>query len=68
MKYVNRRMRDNNLILRNALKKNKIYLWQLAEYLGISEITLCRKLRNELPTEKQNELAFIIQSMLVKNM
>lgn len=30
-----------------VMRDNKVPQWKVAEYLGISEITLCRKLRHE---------------------
>ena len=41
-------MKNNNKEIRGALKKYKIYNWQLASKLGIAESTLNRKMRFEL--------------------
>lgn len=49
-----------NLEIRERAKEKNVYLWQIAEYLGICEMTLTRKLRKELPeTEKQTILSVI---------
>ena len=43
-----------NLEIRRKLKETKVMQWQVADELGVSEMTLVRKLRYELPeAEKQ---------------
>lgn len=37
-----------NVLIREEAKKRNVKHWQIAEELGISEITFCRKLRHEL--------------------
>ena len=50
----------NNLELRTKARKNGVRLWEIADRLGISEPTITRKLRRELPAnEKQRILAII---------
>lgn len=50
----------NNLELRTKARKNGVRLWEIADRLGISEPTITRKLRRELPdNEKQRILAII---------
>lgn len=46
-----------------ALFKSKIPQWRLAEAMGISEFTLSRKLRHDLPEAEQKRLINIIKSM-----
>lgn len=55
-----------NMNVRNMLRIYGLYAYELAEFMGISEQTLCRKLRNELPKEQQGELIKNIRE-LVKN-
>lgn len=45
-----------NLEIRNSLKKQNIKHWELANKLGISEYTLVRKLRMELPKEDKKKI------------
>ena len=53
----------NNLIIRNALLKTGVRAWQLAaEILNISEPTLYRKLRQEIPEEEQKKIAAQIEA------
>lgn len=46
----------NNLIIRKAMFNANLKQWQLANILGLSEYTLCRKLRVELPEEEQERI------------
>ena len=47
----------NNMIIRAALFETGMKQWELAELLGCSEYTLCRKLRHEMDDAKQREIA-----------
>lgn len=49
-----------NQDIRSAAKLNNVCLWEIAEKLNISEPTMTRKLRRELPAaEKQKFLSII---------
>lgn len=50
-----------NLKIREALTQNNMKQWQLADCLGISEYTLCKKLRRELPDTEQDKMIAIIR-------
>ncbi len=52
-----------NAIVREELDTRRIKHWELARRLGISDNTLSRKLREELPQEEQEKLVQIIQQM-----
>lgn len=39
--------------LKRHAKKSRVAHWELAEFLGISELTLSRRLRHELPEEEK---------------
>ena len=49
-----------NLNIRNVLIQNNMKQWQLADHLGISEYTLCKKLRRELPEQEQKRIIEVI--------
>ena len=49
-----------NEMIRKALKDSGMKQWELAEMLGISEFTLSRKLRNELPQEEKDRILNLI--------
>lgn len=40
-----------NMEVRNAMKSHGVLQWQIADYLGISEATMCRKMRTELKSD-----------------
>lgn len=52
-----------NLEIREALRKKRMYHWELAELLGITEFTLSRKLRCELPEEEKNKILKLIEGV-----
>lgn len=45
-----------NVDIRNTAKKSGVFLYELAERLGISEPTMTRLLRKELNDNKKQEL------------
>ena len=50
----------NNLSVRQAAKTAKLPLWAIADAMNVSEATMTRMLRHELPeSEKQRILAII---------
>ena len=50
-----------NMSIRNALAERKMPLWQLAVLAGVSEPTIVRWMRTELPEERQKELIALIE-------
>lgn len=56
----------NNKKLRTYLAANMLKYWQLARIMGISEMTLTRKLRDELPEPEQDRICKLIDEY-VKN-
>lgn len=51
-----------NIEVRQKLLASGIKNYELAEMLGISEFTLSRKLRKELPQDEQQRIIDLIQS------
>lgn len=49
-----------NQTIRQAAKTSGVYLWQIAEKLGINDGNFSRKLRRELPAEEQDKILSII--------
>lgn len=49
-----------NIEIRNALKEKRMYNYELAELLGVTEWTLSRKLRKELPPDEKQKILEII--------
>lgn len=50
-----------NKEIRDAMKEKGITQWQLGELLGVSENTVNRKLRKELPDEEKQRILKIIR-------
>ena len=56
------RVSMNNLEIRQAMKERRMFNYELAELMGISEFTLSRKLRNELPQEEKERILNLIRN------
>ena len=52
--------------VRKAAKAAKVRLWQVAEELGISDFTLSRRLRHELPQTEKAEMMGAIQTIAAR--
>lgn len=52
-----------NQDIRKLLKEKNIKMWQLADQLGISEPTITRWFRRELPQEKKKHIIKVIKGM-----
>ena len=55
---------QNKRIRREAENKG-VFLWEIAEQLGITDSTLSRKLRRELPEEEQTAILKIIKEISI---
>ena len=53
----------NNADLRKSAKDNGVALWQIADKLNISEPTMTRKLRRELPAAEKAKIFEIIDEL-----
>lgn len=51
----------SNLEIRQAMRERRMFNYELAELLGISEFTLSRKLRKELPEEEKERILNLIR-------
>ena len=51
----------NNKKIRKALKETGVKYWELARIMGISDGTLCRRLRDEIPAEEQDKIVKLIR-------
>lgn len=54
----------NNFEIREAMKENRLYNYEVAAVLGVSEFTLSRKLRNELNQEEKEKILGIIEKLV----
>ena len=56
-------MKRANQEIREYAAKNGVYLWEIALAMGISEPTMTRKLRTELPDRGREEIMRIINDL-----
>lgn len=55
-------MKRTNEKIKKALEDKRLCQWELADMLGVSESTVTRLLRHELPEEKKKEILDLIKS------
>lgn len=57
-----------NIEIRQAAKDSGVFLWELANAIGVSEPTITRKMRTELPADEKGKfLEAITQIAAQKN-
>lgn len=54
---------SNNEMLRKMAKNEGVYLWEIGEYLGVSENTVIRWLRKPLDKSKESKLSSAISAV-----
>ena len=57
-----------NQIIRDELRERKVYQWELAKALGISEATMVRKMRTEMSDEETTELLAMIDTIALEKL
>lgn len=57
------RNQQKNKQIREEAKKAGVYLWQIAKYLGVSEATLTRWMRDELPEDTKAKCMDAIRNL-----
>lgn len=55
-----------NLEVRRKLKEKNVFQWQVAKSMGISEMTLVRKLREELTEAEKQKIFSVIEEIAVE--
>lgn len=58
----------SNKEIREAAKYTGVFLWQIAERLGINDGNFSRKLRRELPEDEQKKIMAIIDELAREKM
>lgn len=53
----------SNVEIRELIRKNRLFNYEVAEKLHISEYTFCRWLRNELDEAKKQEIIDIVKEL-----
>lgn len=52
-----------NLETRSLAKENRVFLWQVAEHIGVSEPTITRWMRLPLPADKRKRIESAIREI-----
>lgn len=55
-----------NMEIRNTAKKSGVRLWEVAEAIGITDGTLSRKMRRELPEAEQRQILGIVADLAAR--
>lgn len=53
-----------NANIKDLLRRKRVYQWEIAAKLNVSEITFCRWLRQDLPEEKQRQILKAINEIV----
>ena len=53
----------NTETLKQTIRKSGVKQWQIAEYLGMNEFSLSRKLRNEIAPEFEKQILIAIMQI-----
>lgn len=56
-------MHQNNQVIRREARACNVPLWRIAVRLGISEPTMTRRLRRELPEEERQKILDVIHQL-----
>ena len=56
----------NNLEIRQVMKENRLYHYEVAAGLGVSEFTLSRKMRQELDADEKKKILEVIDRLAQK--
>ncbi len=57
-------MGQTNIALREYAKKHNVFLWEIADSLNCSEMTLTRKLRYELSEDESKNIRSIVDKIV----
>lgn len=60
-------MQKKNIDIRTAAKESGVYLWEIAEKLGVSEPTLNRYLRKEMPNNQKAKFYSAIEQVKLEH-
>ncbi len=52
-----------NQNIKNAIKNSNLYQWQVAQKMGVSEMTLIRWLRTKIDTSKKQQIFSAIEEL-----
>ena len=55
-----------NQEIREKVRENGLFLWQVAEEYGVNDGNFSRKLRKELPEEEKKKILTIIEALVAE--
>lgn len=58
---------QSNKDIRAAAAAAGVFLWQIAEAIGVTDGTFSRKLRRELPDDEKAEILQVIQNLSISS-
>lgn len=58
---------QSNKDIRAAAVAAGVFLWQIAEAIGVTDGTFSRKLRRELPDDEKAEILQVIQNLSISS-
>lgn len=53
----------NTETLKQTIRKSGVKQWQIAEFIGISEYTFCKKLRKDIAPEFERQILLAITAI-----
>ena len=53
----------NTETLKQTIRKSGVKQWQIAEFIGISEYTFCKKLRKDIAPEFEKQILIAIMQI-----
>lgn len=56
----------NNTDIRTMARRKGVYLWQIADALGMADSAFSRKLRKELPNEQKAQILSVIDRLALE--
>lgn len=56
-----------NTDIRTTARENRVTLWQIADHIGVSEATMTRMLRKELPAASKQRVLLAIENIASEN-
>lgn len=56
-----------NEAIREKVKVTGVKYWEVAEWIGVSDVTLCRQMRRELPEARQQLILHAIDELTRRN-
>ena len=61
-----RTLTTNNMDIKSRAKNKGVYLWEVADKLGVIDCNFSRKLRKELPQDEKEKIFNIIDQIAAK--